>query len=120
MKRARRATIVAAIALIATSIGWSQPVLTAHAVTPVVVTIGFDDGTLDQFDARTVLSDHDMNATFFINSGFIGDADHMSRRQLELLASDGNEIGGHTVDHANIQPLSVIDATAEVCDDHTP
>jgi peptidoglycan/xylan/chitin deacetylase (PgdA/CDA1 family) len=118
MKRARRATIASAIALIATSIGWSQPVLTAHAVTPVVVTIGFDDGTADQFAARKVLFDHGMNATFFINSGFIGDPDHMSVAQLTALESDGNEIGGHTIDHANIQPLPPDEARAEVCGDH--
>ena len=81
------------------------------------MTIGFDDGTVDQFDALSVLQDHEMHATFFINSGFIGDTEHMSVAQLTALAAAGNEIGGHTVDHANIQPLSTAEATAEVCDD---
>jgi peptidoglycan/xylan/chitin deacetylase (PgdA/CDA1 family) len=86
-----------------------------------VVTIGFDDGTADQFATRLVLQAHGMNATFFINSGPIlaGDPDHMTPAQLGALAALGNEIGGHTIDHANIQPLSTADATHEVCDDRT-
>jgi peptidoglycan/xylan/chitin deacetylase (PgdA/CDA1 family) len=97
-------------------------VVTAEAVTPVtVVTIGFDDGTVDQFDALPVLNAHGMHASFFINSGPIlaGDPEHMTVGQLTQLAAAGNEIGGHTVDHANIQPLSTAEATAEVCDDRT-
>ncbi len=120
-KRTRR-TIAGAVAVLATSIAWTQPVVTARAVTPVtVVTIGFDDGTVDQFDALPVLNAHGMHATFFINSGPIlaGDLDHMTVGQLTQLAAAGNEIGGHTVDHANIQPLSTAEATAEVCDDRT-
>ena len=123
-KRTRRATIGASIALLVASFGWAQPMVAAGAsdpvplvAPPVVVTIGFDDGTVDQFDALEALNLHHMHATFFINSGFIGDPDHLSEAQLGALAAAGNEIGGHTVDHANIQPLSDAEATAEVCDD---
>ena len=123
-KRTRRATVGASIALLVASFGWAQPMVAAGAsdpvplvTPPVVVTIGFDDGTVDQFDALQPLNDHGMHATFFINSGFVGDPDHLSVEQLGALAAAGNEIGGHTVDHANIQPLSTAEATAEVCDD---
>ena len=123
-KRTRRAT-VASVAILVASFSWAQPMVAGAAdpvplvVPPVVVTIGFDDGTVDQFDALPVLKAHDMHATFFINSGPIlaHDPDHMRIRQLRRLARAGNEIGGHTVDHANIQPLSTAEATAEVCDD---
>ena len=126
-KRTRRTTIGASIVLLVASFGWAQPMVAAGASDPipivapvVVVTIGFDDGTVDQFDALPVLEAHDMHATFFINSGPVaaGDPDHLSVAQLGALAAAGNEIGGHTVDHANIQPLSTAEATAEVCDDH--
>ena len=122
-KRTRRATIGASIALLVASFGWAQPMVAAGAsdpiplvVPPVVVTIGFDDGTVDQFDALPVLQAHDMHATFFINSGPIvaGDLDHLSVKQLGALAAAGNEIGGHTGVHANIQPLSTAEATTEV------
>jgi peptidoglycan/xylan/chitin deacetylase (PgdA/CDA1 family) len=125
----RRSAIGGALALAAGVIGWALPASSASASDPIplvttpttVVTIGFDDGTADQFAARTVLADHGMNATFFINSGPIlaGDPDHMTPAQLGALAALGNEIGGHTIDHANIQPLSTADATHEVCDDRT-
>src|SRR5262245_14669617 len=125
----RRSAIAGALALAAGIIGWALPASSASASDPVplvttpttVVTIGFDDGTADQFAARLVLQAHGMNATFFINSGPIaaGDPDHMTVAQLGTLASLGNEIAGHTVDHANIQPLSPTDAMHEVCDDRT-
>ena len=92
----------------------------AGAVTPTVVTLGFDDGTIDQFDnGFPILQTHGMNATFFVNTGPIeaGDPTHMSYADLRTLAGAGNEIAGHTVDHANIQPLSVADAETEVCTD---
>ena len=120
----RRMAIAGAVALALGVVGWALPTATASAsdpiplVTPgVVVTIGFDDGTVDQFDALQELNAHGMHATFFINSGFIGDSDHMSIQQLKDLQTAGNEIGGHTIDHANIQPLSDAEAIHEVCDD---
>jgi peptidoglycan/xylan/chitin deacetylase (PgdA/CDA1 family) len=92
----------------------------AAASTPVVVTLGFDDGTVDQFNnGFPILSSHGMHATFFVNTGPIlaGDPDHMTWADLHTLASAGNEITGHTIDHADLKPLSVADAEHEVCDD---
>jgi peptidoglycan/xylan/chitin deacetylase (PgdA/CDA1 family) len=92
----------------------------ASASTPVVVTLGFDDGTVDQFDQGfPILQAHGMHATFFVNTGPIvaGDPAHMTWADVQALFNAGNEIAGHTIDHANIQPLSVADAEREVCDD---
>ena len=92
----------------------------AVAVTPAVVTLGFDDGTIDQFDnGFPILQAHGLHATFFVNTGPIeaGDPAHMTYADLLTMYGAGNEITGHTVDHANIQPLSVADAEAEVCTD---
>jgi peptidoglycan/xylan/chitin deacetylase (PgdA/CDA1 family) len=125
----RRSAIAGAVALAAGVIAWALPASSASATgrlpvstaSPVVVvTIGFDDGTADQYAALQELQSHNMHATFFINSGPVdaGDPDHMTVSQLQALQAAGNEIGGHTVDHANIQPLSTADATHEVCDDH--
>jgi peptidoglycan/xylan/chitin deacetylase (PgdA/CDA1 family) len=127
MKSRRETTIIGALALLVFAGGWALPTTAATASDPVplvltptvYVTIGFDDGTADQFAARRPLRQHGMHATFFINSGPIaaGDPDHMTVEQLTRLATLGNEIGGHTVDHANIQPLPPEEAIAEVCDD---
>ena len=66
--RRRRATIAASAALLVTSLGWAQPLTTARAADPIplvvpvaVVTIGFDDGTVDQFDTLPVLTAHGMH-----------------------------------------------------------
>jgi hypothetical protein len=60
-----------------------------------------------------------MHATFFVNTGPItaDDPGHMTWTQLQTLFNAGNEIAGHTIDHANIKPLSVADAEHQVCDD---
>jgi len=110
----------AAGALVMSMSGLAAVATPASASTPVVVTLGFDDGTVDQFNfGFPVLEAHAMNATFFVNTGPIvaGDPAHMTWADLHALFNAGNEITGHTIDHANIQPLSVADAEREVCDD---
>ncbi len=114
-------TSVAAAAALATSLsGWAMWAAPAAAATPTVVTLGFDDGTVDQFGhGFPILQAHGMHATFFVNTGPIlaGDPAHMTFADLHIMANAGNEIAGHTIDHANIKPLSVADAEHEVCDD---
>src|SRR5437867_1666470 len=77
----------------------------AHAVAQTIVTIQFDDGVADQYTARSLLAAHQMHATFYVNSGLIGDSAHMTWAQLHDLYADGNEIGGHTLTHANLKHL---------------
>ena len=79
----------AAGALTASLSSWAFPALSAHASTPVVVTLGFDDGTVDQFDnAFPILDAHGMHATFFVNTGPIlaGDPSHMTWADLHALS----------------------------------
>ena len=124
---ARRHWLVGATVLVLTVLAtaggsmraWVSPT-PAAASTPVIVTLGFDDGTIDQFRyGAPILASHNMHATFFVNSGPIdaGDPAHMSWTDVGDLATAGNEITGHTVDHADLKPLSVTDAEHEVCDD---
>jgi peptidoglycan/xylan/chitin deacetylase (PgdA/CDA1 family) len=82
-----------------------------------VVSIEFDDGLADQFQALPVLNRFGFHATFFVNSGRIGKAAHMSLSELVALAGAGNEIGGHTVDHVDLPALPPAAARHEVCDD---
>jgi len=113
-------SIAAAGALLASVSGWVASAPPAAGSTPTVVTLGFDDGTVDQYlNGFPILQAHGMHATFFVNTGPIVAADpgHMSTSDLHDLFNAGNEIAGHTIDHANIQPLSVADAEHEVCDD---
>ncbi len=95
----------------------SMSVTASYAAGQTVVSIQFDDGTADQYTARSILSAHGMHATFYVNSGFIGDSAHMTWAQLQDLYTDGNEIAGHTLTHANLKHMKTADARQEVCGD---
>jgi endoglucanase len=82
-----------------------------------VVTIQFDDGVADQYGALATLNEHGMHATFFVNTGVVGDPAHMTWTQLQDLSAAGNEIAGHTLTHINLKPLKTADARLEVCQD---
>jgi peptidoglycan/xylan/chitin deacetylase (PgdA/CDA1 family) len=106
---------IVAAALLAGSAG-----RVAHAtVSPVVVTIQFDDGNANQYtDAFPILQSHGMVATFYVNTNHIeADADHMTWAQLTDLYNAGNEIAGHTLDHIDIKKLKPADARVQVCQD---
>jgi len=89
----------------------------ALAAAPTVVTIEFDDGNADQYQALAMLNARGMHATFYVNTGFIGDSTHLSWSQLQGLFAAGNEIGGHTLTHANLKHLKYADAHFQVCQD---
>jgi endoglucanase len=113
-------TVEPAIDLSASSplaFAWQATTAQPGTGSQTVVTIQFDDGNADQLNALDVLNAHGMHATFYVNSGFIGDATHLSVSDLQTLFTAGNEIAGHTVDHVNIKKLKEADARAEVCSD---
>ena len=58
-----------------------------------------------------------MHGTFFINSGRIGATGYMALSDIQTLAAGGNEIGGHTVNHADLPTLTNDEATREICGD---
>jgi peptidoglycan/xylan/chitin deacetylase (PgdA/CDA1 family) len=112
--------VAAAGTLLASASIWAISATTAGASTPVLVTLGFDDGTVDQFaNGFPILQAHGMHATFFLNTGPIlaGDPAHMTWADLHTMFSAGDEIAGHTIDHADLKPLSVAAAEHEACDD---
>jgi peptidoglycan/xylan/chitin deacetylase (PgdA/CDA1 family) len=114
-KKLRIARVVISLAMVAILAGVAiQP---TRASGQTVVTIGFDDGYADQYNARAILSAHGMHATFFVNSGVVGDSTHMTWTQLTDLYSDGNEIAGHSVTHANLKKLKMAALRQEVCGD---
>jgi peptidoglycan/xylan/chitin deacetylase (PgdA/CDA1 family) len=89
----------------------------ARADTPTVVSLTFDDGNADQYAVRSMLSAHGMKGTFFINSGRVGLSGFMTTQQLADIASDGNEIGGHTVTHADLPTLDPDESKRQICND---
>jgi len=91
----------------------------AAAAPTTVVSLTFDDGTADEFtNARPLLQARGMPATFYVNSTRIGSGPtYMSLQNLQTLAAEGHEIGGHTLTHANLPTLGADDAAREICND---
>jgi peptidoglycan/xylan/chitin deacetylase (PgdA/CDA1 family) len=91
----------------------------AHAgAAQTVVSLTFDDGSASQFQADQLLADHGMHGTFYVNSSKLGTSDYyMTWDQVHQLAADGNEIGGHTADHANLPQIDATEAQRQICQD---
>jgi len=119
--------LVGALAIVGATVG-SQSIAAiriggasvAGAAANTVVSIEFDDGLATQYQTRAMLSARGMHGTYYINSnprppGF----NTLSWSQLHDLANDGNEIGGHTLDHADLPTVSTAQATRQICDDRT-
>jgi peptidoglycan/xylan/chitin deacetylase (PgdA/CDA1 family) len=88
------------------------------AAAQTVVSLTFDDGTATEYQARTMLSSHGMHGTFYINSSRLGtDSYYMTWAQLDDIAADGNEIGGHTAYHIDLTATDTTEATRQVCND---
>jgi peptidoglycan/xylan/chitin deacetylase (PgdA/CDA1 family) len=92
-------------------------VIPAVAAAQTVVSLEFDDGVADQSQTDPLLAAHGMHATFFVPSGYVGQSGYMNWTQIKQLASDGNEIGGHTVSHPHLATLSVSEQQREICND---
>ncbi len=90
---------------------------TAPARPPLVVSLTFDDGNADQMASLAILARHGLVGTFYVNTGSIDQPDYLTRADLGALAAAGDEIGGHTVSHANL-PTDAADETArQICND---
>lgn len=109
-----RLTIPMAVALAALSIH-ADP---ARAASRTIVTLTFDDGSADQYvNARPLLDSHHMKGTFFINSARVGTPGYMTQAQITDIAVDGNEIGGHTINHADLPTLPADEQKRQICND---
>jgi len=91
----------------------------AHAAPApkVVVSLTFDDGFESVWGVLPELRHYGMHATFFINSGKLNQTGRLTTAQVQHIAADGNEIGGHSVSHPNIANLDAPEATRQICDD---
>src|SRR5215469_997161 len=110
-------SIAAIVAGLGVGVLFQHARIARAATSPTVVTIQFDDGNADAYLALAILNAHGMHATFYINTGFIGDSSHMSWSQLQDLFAAGNDIGGHTLTHANLKHMKTADARLQVCQD---
>jgi peptidoglycan/xylan/chitin deacetylase (PgdA/CDA1 family) len=109
------AVAASCVTVAAGAVAISLPALAATS--PTTVSIQFDDGNADQYQALAILAAHGMRATFYVNSGPVGDASHMTWTELSNLSAAGHEIAGHTVTHANLKKLKTGPARQEICGD---
>src|SRR5262245_14718913 len=113
-------SLAALIFLAVTPIG-AASARPAAAVVPTVVTIEWHDGNADQINVLPILDDpaRPMHATFLVNTAPIlaGDPAKLKVAQVQAIFTNGNEIGGHTLGHVNVQPLPATDARHQICTD---
>lgn len=108
--------IIGLLFLFPASAGAAPPSVPQKPTT--LVSLTFDDGTASQYAVRRMLSSRGMHATFFVNSGLVGSSTWlMSWEQINDLHRDGNEIGGHTLDHVKLPQLTDQEQRRQVCQD---
>jgi peptidoglycan/xylan/chitin deacetylase (PgdA/CDA1 family) len=80
-----------------------------------VVMIDFDDGDESVYSvALPILKSHNMAATAYIPTHFIGTPGFMSVAQLQDLQANGWTIGNHTVNHVRLKGLPAADQEKEL------
>src|SRR5664280_1380267 len=99
----------------------ATPQAQSAAVSPAVVTIGFDDGRETQANAGAILANYGFAGTFYLISGGGGSTfgldnpGFLTQAQAHTLASEGHEIGGHTRSHPQLTTLATAGQTTEIC-----
>jgi len=79
------------------------------------IILTFDDGYADHLtDALPILQKHQMTATFFIVSNFIGRDGYLTQAQINELEAAGMEIGGHSASHPNLANATFQKAFGEI------
>jgi peptidoglycan/xylan/chitin deacetylase (PgdA/CDA1 family) len=117
--------LAACIAVTAAMItGFALAAVPATAATaPTVVSLTFDNGWENQMTAAADMQAAGLAGTFYVPSGWIGLANEVSMSDLQTLKADGDEIGGKTVDNADLTALTqsgtasgIAEAQREVCE----
>jgi peptidoglycan/xylan/chitin deacetylase (PgdA/CDA1 family) len=85
------------------------------AARPTVVSLTFDDGDADQLAGARILHSHGLRGTFYIITGAVGTPGYLTLADLHKLAAAGQEIGGHTVSHLDLNQVSQAEARRQVC-----
>ncbi|GAA5195355.1 hypothetical protein GCM10023346_25050 [Arthrobacter gyeryongensis] len=114
----RWATAASVLFLLGYSAVYLAPAARA-ALPKTIISLTFDDGNADQLPAEQLLKSLGLHGTFFITTSWIDNPSWLTRANLNSIAADGNEIGGHTITHPDLTTLSTSAATNEVCGGRT-
>src|ERR1019366_2876719 len=118
----RPGAVVATVSAAAISVAGlsAAPASAARSATipvtpPTVVSFTFDNHSASQMTAAAALEAHNMAGTFYIISGWIGQPGFMTLANLNTLAANGDEIGGKTINNADLPTKSNAEAQREIC-----
>jgi peptidoglycan/xylan/chitin deacetylase (PgdA/CDA1 family) len=100
----------------ALAIGWAL-VGASTAAADTKVSLTFDDNFADTLPAVQMLDEHDMQGTFYVIPGRVGNtaSGYMTWAQVQSIFDRGNEIGGHTQNHLNLPTLPPAQQETEIC-----
>ena len=113
----RRAATVLSVLLLCPTTAVLAPGVAAADPPRTTISLTFDDGTADQLEAAASLQANGLTATYFVNSGFVDSPGFLTRDDLHALVADGNEIGGHTVNHPDLTMLAGDELRRQICND---
>ena len=123
----KRLCVVVTTALLLIGLVLARPLLPAAtaesgpglARSPVVVSLTYDDGSADHLQAGELMARHGLKGTFYVNSSLLGAPGRLRVADALALQSAGNEIGGHTVTHADLPTISPDEQQRQICGDRT-
>lgn len=111
----------------------TQPALDTTAAAPqsnpaarTIVTFAWGGGNATQLSGLPLFRQYGMHATYYVPSGLVcftnkttncATSQYLTLADLHKIAADGNEIGGLTVGHTQLDPLPAAEAKREICND---
>lgn len=115
----RWSTVAALTAAVLLSGGTASatPLSSAVSKPATVVSLTFDDGFKTQVEAARELAKRGMSGTFYVNSGSLKFPGYMTPDEVKEVSRLGNEIGGHSVNHAHLADIAPAEAKSEICSD---
>ena len=106
------------ISYIVPMVTWSIPISRPFERSPIV-SFSSDDGSADELNSAIIMRECGYRMTFYVVSSFVGLPYHLDYDQLLELQSQGFEVGSHSISHAKLTTLSLVDATKEIVDSKT-
>lgn len=83
-----------------------------------VVTFAFADTKKSQTRVGPLFARYGMHSTFYLSSGRIGHGSgYLSLADVRTLVAAGHEMASHTIDHVNLERVSLEEARHQICDD---
>ncbi|MCL4370358.1 MAG: polysaccharide deacetylase family protein [Chloroflexi bacterium] len=80
---------------------------------PIILT--FDDGYRDFYtEAYPILKKYGQTATVFLITGFLDWPGYLTTEQIEEMAADGIDFGGHTTHHIDVRAIDEAQAAEEI------